>query len=379
MKPTTEDAVLKPLKNIDISKAPGVDNLPGRFLKDGAVILAKPVTERCNLSIKSKNFPNPCKLAKLKPIFKKGSRMDPSNYNPISLLPLISKIFEKIVHDQMIEYLAQYKILYKYQSGFRTKHSTDLCLSYLNDKILKGFDNGLFTGMTQIDLQKAFDTIDHNILLEKLKAIGFCDDNVNRFHSYLTDRAFLVSIENKYSAISKISCGVPQGSILGPLLFLIYVNDMKQAVSSDLLLYADDTCLIFQHKHVTEIEKHLNNDFSNLCEWFLDNKLSIHFGQDKTKSILFGSKRKLRKVDKLNVTYQGIDIKQNSQVTYLGRILDETMSGEPMTYKTIKKILGSTIYSGKSTFWQQVSDAIVLRRNTYIEMIFTYFIQVRLS
>ena len=126
--------------------------------------------------------------------------------------------------------------------------------------------------MILIDLQKAFDTIDHNILLEKLMAIGFCDDTVHWFHSYLTDRAFLVSIENKYSSISKISCGVLQGSILGPLLFLIYVNDMKQAVSSDLLLYADDSCLVFQHKHVTEIETHLNNDFSNLCEWFLDNK-----------------------------------------------------------------------------------------------------------
>ena len=161
--------------------------------------------------------------------------MDPVNYRLISLLPLISKLFEEIVHDQMIDYLAQDNILYKYQSGFRTKHLTDLRLSYLNDKILMGFDNGLFTGMILIDLQKAFDTINHNILLEKLKAIGFCDDAVNWFHSYLTDRAFLVTIENKYSSISKILCSVPQGSILGPLLFLIYVNDVKQAVSSDLL------------------------------------------------------------------------------------------------------------------------------------------------
>ena len=130
--------------------------------------------------------------------------------------------------------------------------------------------------------------------------------------TYLTDRAFLVSIGNKYSSISKILCGVPQGSIRGPLLFLIYVNDTKQAVSSDLLLYADDSCLVFQHKYVTEIEKHLNNDFSNLREWFLDNKLSTHLGEVKTKSILFGSKRKLRKVGELNITYQGIDIKQNS-------------------------------------------------------------------
>ena len=157
---------------------------------------------------------------------------------------------------------------------------------------LKGFDNGLVIGMILIDhLQKVFDTMDHNILLEKLKAIGFSDGAINWFHSYLFDWAFLVSIENKNSSILNILCGVPQGSILGPLLFLICVNDIKQVVSSDILLYANDSCLVFQHKHVTEIEKHLNNDFSNLCEWFLDNKLSIHFGQDKTKFILFGSKR----------------------------------------------------------------------------------------
>ena len=97
-----------------------------------------------------------------------------------------------------------------------------------------------------------------------------------------------------------------QGSILDPLLFLTYVNDIKQAVSSDLLLYADDSCLAFQHKHITEIETHLNSDFSNLCDWFLDDKLSIHFGEDKTKSILFGTKQK---VGKLNITCQVINIK----------------------------------------------------------------------
>ena len=116
------------LKNIDISKEVGTDNLPGRFLKDGTVILAKSVTEIWNLSIKSGIFPDPCKRAKLKQIFNKGSRMNPSSYRPFLLLPLISKIFEKILHGQMIDYLAQYNFLYKYQFGFKTKHSTDSCL-----------------------------------------------------------------------------------------------------------------------------------------------------------------------------------------------------------------------------------------------------------
>ena len=130
---------------------------------------------------------------------------------------------------------------------------------------MKGFYNCLLTGMKPIDHQEVFDTIDHNILFEKLTAIGFCDNTVNWFHSYL-NYWFLVSIENKYSSILKISRGVPQGSILGPLLLLIYTDCVKQDVSLVLLLYADGSCRLFQYKHVTEIETNLNNNFSNLCE-----------------------------------------------------------------------------------------------------------------
>ena len=130
---------------------------------------------------------------------------------------------------------------YNHQSGFRGNHSTNLCLSFLTDKILKGFDEGLLTGMILIDLQKAFDTIDHEILLQKLKAIKFSESTIKWFKSYLSERIFLVNIENKLSDFGEICCGVPQGSILGPLLFLIYVNDVPQAISSTLLLYADDS------------------------------------------------------------------------------------------------------------------------------------------
>ena len=128
------------------------------------------------------------------------------------------------------------------------------------------------------------------ILLQKLKAIRFPKETLQWFRSYLSEQIFLVNIESKLSDFGKISCGVPQGSILGPLLFLIYVNDMPQAVESTLLLYADDSCILYQHKEVDEIEKQLNKDFENICDWFVDNKLSIHFGENKTKSNLFASK-----------------------------------------------------------------------------------------
>ena len=130
--------------------------------------------------------------------------------------------------------------------------------------------------MILIDLQKAFDTINHEILLGKLHAIGFSEKTVAWFKSYLSDRAFKVNINNHFSDLSKISCGTPQGSILGPLLFLLYVNHMPQAVHSDLFLYADDSDLTFQHKDVHTIEHRLNKDSADLCEWFIDNKLSIY-------------------------------------------------------------------------------------------------------
>ena len=138
--------------------------------------------------------------------------------------------------------------------------------------------------MILIDLQKAFNTIDHEISLQKLKAIKFSESTVKWFKSYLSERIFLVNIKNKLSDFGEICCGVPQGSILGPLLFLIYVNDVPQAISSTLLLYAEDSCILYQHKDVVQIEKRLNKGFENLCDWFVDNKLSIHFGEDKIYS-----------------------------------------------------------------------------------------------
>ena len=174
-------------------------------------------------------------------------------------------------------------------------------MSFLTDKISIGFDEGLLTGMILIDLQKAFDIIDHEILLQKLKAITFSKGVLQSFKSYLPERIFHVNIASKLSDFGKNSCGVPQGSILGPLLFLIYVNDIPEAVESTLLLYAGDSCILYQHKEVDEIEKQLNKDFENICDQFVHNKLSIHFGEDKTKLIRFESKRRSKNVRQLNI------------------------------------------------------------------------------
>ena len=336
--PVAPATILKLLKQLNPAKSAGIDNLTGKFLKEGAPVLASPITDLVNLSISLSLFPDDCKIAKLKPLYKKEAKTKPKNYWPISLLPLLSKIIERIIHNQTQELLDKNNILYKYQSGFRKHHSTDTCLSYLTDKVKIGFEEGLLTGMVLIDLQKAFDTIDHSILLEKMSCLGFAGKTIAWFTSYLTNRSFIVNVGKESSSPSKLSCRVPQGSILGPLLFLLYVNDMPQAVNSELLLYADDTCLIYMGKNIKKIEEQLNSDFTSLCEWFIDNKLSVHFGEEKTKSILFGTKRQLKDQRDLNLKYGDIEIKQHCRVTYLGCILDNILSGEHMAAKVLNTV-----------------------------------------
>ena len=280
------------LRKTNITKAPGIDKLSGIFIRDGADVLAMPLSQIVNLSITSSTFPDLGKISKLKALFKKGSKIDPKNYRPISLLPLLSKIFEKVIHSQTAIFLEDNAILYTYQSGFRPKHSTESCLTHLCDRILEGCDSGFHTGMILIDLQKAFDTINHEILLKKLQFLNFSECSIKWFGSYLAKRTFLVNVGSSYSDPADLNCGVPQGSILGPLLFLLYINDLPQAIqNSDVRLYADDTCISFKHKNVKVIEEKLNQDFNSLCDWFLDNKLSIHFGEEMTKSILFSPKK----------------------------------------------------------------------------------------
>ena len=151
--------------------------------------------------------------------------------------------------------------------------------------------------MTLTDLQKAFDTIDHYILLQRLPWIWFLNEVIDWFRSYLRSRKYHVNVHGKFSTTAKLRCGTRQGSILGPLLFLLYISDMSQTVDCDLFLYVDDTCLLYQHKDLEQINKVLTKTICNICGWFVGNKLSIHFGDDKTKSILSLPKTKKRKLE----------------------------------------------------------------------------------
>jgi hypothetical protein len=189
--------------------------------------------------------------------------------------------------------------------------------------------------MVVLDLQKAFDTVNHAILLGKLRALGMTDSSIRWFESYLTGRTQVVDVDGVHSGPKEITCGVPQGSILGPLLFLVYVNDMVAVVDCKLLLYADDSALMVSHKDADFIQEKLSAELAKVNEWLVDNKLSLHLG--KTESILFGTTHKLAKHSELNITCGEAQIHPKSEIKYLGLDLDQSLSGEITGNKVIKK------------------------------------------
>jgi len=336
IKTVSEEYVYKELCSLNPMKSTGLDNIPARFIKDGAIFLKIPITFIINKSIVDKEVPTELKAARVKPLFKKNFQTDVGNYRPVSILCIVSKVLERCVYNQLESFLAKNNIIYQFQSGFRTNFSTESCLVHLTDFVKSQTAKGLYTGMIMLDLQKAFDTVDHTILCEKLKTMGV--QSVEWFHSYLTGRKQTMHVNDTFSDSETVTCGVPQGSILGPLLFLCYVNDMEISISKDckLLLYADDSAIIFSHQDPNVISKKLGCELANCNNWLVDNKLSLHIG--KTECILFGSKRKIKKIENFSVICNNQTIKSQKSVKYLGHVLDNTLSGNKCANDIISKV-----------------------------------------
>lgn len=213
--------VRKLLAKLNERKAAGLDNIPSRLLKMAGNIIAPSLTLIFIKSINTGIFPTEWKLARVTPIFKKGKRDDPHNYRPISIIPTVAKIFEKTIYDQLCDYLNDNNLLTHCQSGFRSLHSTLTALIEATNSWSVNIDNGLVNGVIFIDLEKAFDTIDHTILVRKLRKYGVDSGSLKWFESYLCDRNQKCSANGHLSNTTPVSCGVPQGSNLGPLLFLV--------------------------------------------------------------------------------------------------------------------------------------------------------------
>ena len=300
-------------------------------------------------------FPDAFKLSKVIPLFKKGDSSLLVNYRPISLLPTISKIFERVIHDQMYEYFNQFNLLAEQQYGFRKQHSTEYAAIKLIDHVSKEMEAGKTPTSVYIDLSKAFDTLTFEVLLYKLKYYGVTDTAFDLLKSYLTNRKQYVVFDGCQSEHVEIYTGVPQGSILGPLFFSIYINDLI-TVSDRLnfLMYADDTTIYFNLEDFDNLTKEtdINRELEKVNIWLKLNKLSLN--TQKTKLMLFH--RKQKHLDEINVVINGIEIEHVPSFNFLGIMLDENLSWKShieMVGNKISKVTG-ILYRLKNVFPENV-------------------------
>ena len=270
------------------------------------------------------------------------------NYRPVSLLTSISKIFEKVAHNQLTTYFKANKLFYKGQYGFRDEHSTELASLELIDRVMNAFENKHTPVAIYMDLSKAFDTLDHKILLQKLDYYGIKGIELNWFKSYLAERKQYVEINNTKSDYQTITTGVPQGSVLGPLLFLIYMNDIEEASSAlNSILFADDSTFMSSmnavfpnHKLDHNFEENINKELSKIYDWLAVNKLSLN--ARKTKFMIFHTQgTRLNFIPKIHIN--GTIIERVVDFNFLGLTINENLSWKPHVNKISNKL---SKYSG---------------------------------
>ena len=320
--PTNEEEVLRIIDSLKIGKSPGCDNISNSLIKNIAAGIVQPLVHIFNLSITNGIVPRNMKVAKVVPIFKKGDPKLLTNYRPISLLTSFSKILEKLIYLRTIKFLNVSKTFSKFQFGFREKHTTTHALLHFINKVSNALDNRMHTVGIFLDYSKAFDTVDHTILLCKLSHYGVRGAALDWFRSYLADRKQYVSISGFDSELRDVKCGVPQGSILGPLLFILYINDFQY--SSDVLsfiLFADDSSIFFSHKNVQVLLQTVNSELCNITAWIHANKLSLNL--TKTNYMIYSNSLKSLPGD---IVFNGVLIDRMATIKFLGLHIDEQLN-----------------------------------------------------
>ena len=285
--------------------SPGHDEIKIGPIRSVLNYIEGPLTYVFNLSLNEGIFPDILKIANVIPLYKKDYPVFFNNYRPVSLLCSLSKVLEKLMYNRVISFLDDNNILFKYQFWFRKSHSTYLALTILMDKLIKSIENGDHVVGVYLDFSKAFDTVNHTILLTKLHHYGIRGQALNWFKSYLENKKQFVTYNNVRSTLKNMPCGVPQGSILGPLLFLIYINDLANVCKFTMpIFFADDSNLFLNGKNLDEIELKLNNELDQIVKWLKINKLTLNV--KKTQCMVFTKRRDNRNVN-IKIENQNIE------------------------------------------------------------------------
>ena len=321
---TDKKEVREIIEGLKSSSSCGWDEIPPSVVKQTLESTLLPLTHVINLSLSTGVFPDEMKIAKVIPLFKSGDTTSFSNYRPVSVLPVFSKILERIMYNRLLAFINNNNLLYDYQFGFRNKRSPNLALIFLVDKISTALENGEYVLGLFLDFSKAFDTVDHEILFLKLEHYGIRGNALALFKNYLSNRSQYVVYNGLQSSKQRITCGVPQGSILGPLLFLIYINDLGDV--SDViftLLFADDSNLFLSGTNPDELINKMNTELIKIVKWLEVNKLSLNL--DKTHFMIF-RKGKSKVTINNDLMIKNVKIKQEQHTKFLGVILDQRLT-----------------------------------------------------
>ena len=338
-----------------------------QVIKNTFEIISQPLIQIINLSLLNGYFPNKLKIAKVIPIYKADSPEFFTNYRPISLLPNFSKFFEKFMHNRITNFIESFDILYSRQFGFRKKHSTVLSLTYLINNISTSIDRKEITAGVFLDLSKAFDTLNHEILFAKSEHYGIRGIALQWIKSYFSDRKQFVQFNETSSFKQTTRCGVPQGSILGPLLFLLYINDLPNAARmAETLLFADDTSIFYSHSDPKHLISVLNTELTEIDNWMKSNKLSVNI--KKTSYIIFKSRQKKISVNLPAIVFDNQHLKQEQVIKFLGIYIDENHTWKPHINYVCKKISKSIGIIYRSRFELSTNAKLSL----YYTLIYPY-------
>ena len=325
------------LSQVNANKATGSDGIPCRWLKHAAPCLAPSLAYLVNRSLAEGRVPEVLKVAHITPLFKSGDREIPKNYRPVSLLPVISKLLEKVVHRQLASYLQRTAQYLPAQFAYRHSHSTEDAVMYAVDRYLAARDSHQHTGLALIDMSKAFDKVKHQVLVNDLQRIGIASIALSWFVSYLSQRKQQVVLSTgEKSAMVECTCGVPQGSVLGPVLFSIYTSNVPKVVppGSHVQMFADDIMVDVSALDVSTIDDCLSKAVSNLAGHLRSRGLILN----ETKTQVLGIHATRGQELKLTVSCEGTQLAQTKTAKYLGITLDDQLSWKAQVSSTVQKV-----------------------------------------